>query len=305
MKVAALDLGTNTFLLLVADVERGKVTRVYRDEIRVTRLGQEVHRNRLFHPDALARAEQCFREYAEIIQAENVDYTVAMATSAARDVGNGEELFKLGKKYGIPIEIIPGAREAEITFRGSTFDEEDANGLAVIDVGGGSTEVIGQINNEISGASVDVGSVRLTELFVKSHPVSAEDLRALEIYVQQKFNEAREQLPIGKVKDVLAVAGTPTTLAAVIQGKPYAKDVVNNFRIELPAMREWLKRLAAMTVPERQALPGMDPKRADVIVAGLVILISATELLGLKSIKVSDRGVRYGVALLAEERIDR
>lgn len=303
MKVAALDLGTNTFLLLVADVEGGKVTHVYRDEIRVTRLGQEVHKNRKFHPEALKRAEECFKQYAEIIEQERPEKIIAMATSAARDVSNGHEFFELGNKYGIPIEIIPGSREAEITFRGSTYDEVDPTGLAVIDVGGGSTEVIGQIKpGEITGASVDVGSVRLTELFVKSHPVSEEDLHALQEYVSQKFSEAAKHFPIKKVKDILAVAGTPTTLAAVMQGKPYAKEVVHGYRIYLSDMYHWLKKLAAMTVAERQALPGMDPKRADVIVAGLVILISATELLGLDSIKVSDRGVRFGVALLCEER---
>lgn len=303
MKVAALDLGSNTFLLLVADVAGGKVTQVYRDEIRVTRLGQEVHKNRRFHPDALVRAEECLSQYAEIIKTEKVDKVIAMATSAARDVSNGQELFAIGKKYGIPIEIIPGSREAEITFRGSTFDEANATGLAVIDVGGGSTEVIGQITaGEITGASVDLGSVRLTELFVKSHPVSQGDLADLEKYVAEKFAEAKKSFPIRQVKDVLAVAGTPTTLAAVIQGKPYSQEVVQGFRIQVTTMREWLKKLASMTVAERQALPGMDPKRADVIVAGLVILIYATEMLGLDSIKVSDRGVRYGVALLSEER---
>jgi exopolyphosphatase/guanosine-5'-triphosphate,3'-diphosphate pyrophosphatase len=262
-----------------------------------------VHATRKFHPDALKRAEECFRQYSEIIAQEKPDHVIAMATSAARDVTNGAELFALGKKYNIPVEIIPGSREAEITFRGSTYDEADPTGLAVIDVGGGSTEVIGQITpGEITGASVNVGSVRLTELFVRSHPVSRSDLASLTEYVEQKFSEAARSFPVKKVKDVLAVAGTPTTLAAVMQAKPYSKEVVHGYRIGLKDMRYWLEKLAAMTVEERQALPGMDPKRADVIVAGLVILISATELLGLESIKVSDRGVRFGVALLAEER---
>lgn len=302
MKVAALDLGSNTTLLLIAEIIDGKIVRVIRDELRVTRMGQGVHQNRSFHPDALKRVRECFGEYSKIIKEEKVQSVVAMATSAARDVTNAEDLFKIGLDVGIPIEIIPGSQEADITFKGSTFDEKNLNGLAVIDVGGGSTEVIGESpNGKIEGVSVNLGSVRLTEIFVKSHPIDNESMIEMKKYIDAQISEAQGQFP-KSVREVLAVAGTPTTLAAVIQQKEYSHEVVHGFKITLDELYTWQERLAKMTVEERRALPGMDQKRADVIVAGIAILAATTKSLGAKSLRVSDRGVRFGVALVAEER---
>lgn len=297
MKIAALDLGSNTFLLLVAEVKDGQIKRVYRDELRVTRLGQGVHQNKRFHPEALLRARECFREYSEIIQFEKPDRVVAMATSAARDVENGQALFDLGKEYGIPIQIIPGHLEATITFRGSTFDLPSPEGVAVIDVGGGSTEVIAQT----TGHSLDVGSVRLTELFVSAHPVPKGEVEKISQYVKAQIDAQKRNLPRPPVKTVVAVAGTPTTLAAVVQGRPYSHSRVHGFKLSMDDLLQWQQRLAEMTVPARQALMGMDPKRADVIVAGLTILIEVLKYLRADHLIVSDYGVRYGIALMAAQ----
>jgi exopolyphosphatase/guanosine-5'-triphosphate,3'-diphosphate pyrophosphatase len=303
MRIAALDLGSNTSLLLVVDIEKGRITKIVRDELRVTRMGQGVHQNRTLHPEALERVDRCFKEYAEIIKASKVDHVLAMATSAARDVTNAEELFKIGHEHGIEIEIIPGAKEAEITFKGSTFEEPKTKGLCVIDVGGGSTEIIGCENGTIlHGASVDIGSVRLTEMFVKSHPIANADLATMKIYIQKKLQERGKEIELKNVKEVIAVAGTPTTLAAVMSAKPYSHEVVHGFKIQLTDLYAWAEKLAKMTVEDRMALPGMDKKRADVIVAGLLILAETTAHLGRQSIRVSDRGVRFGVALHAFER---
>lgn len=302
MKVAALDLGSNTSLLLIAEVVDGKIMKVIRDELRVTRMGQGVHQNKAFHPEALERVRSCFKEYAQFIKQEKVEHVVAMATSAARDVTNAEELFKIGNDVGIPIEIIPGSQEADITFRGSTFEEENLKGLAVIDVGGGSTEIIGESpDGKIEGVSVNLGSVRLTEIFVKEHPIAPAAMAEMQKYIDAQIEEAIAQFP-KSVREVLAVAGTPTTLAAVIQEKPYSHDVVHGFRISLAQLEYWRNRLAKLTVDERRALSGMDQKRADVIVAGISILASVTKALGANCLRVSDRGVRFGVALVAEER---
>jgi len=300
MKVAALDLGSNTFLLLVAEVDNKKITKVYRDEIRVTKLGQGVHQNKKFHPDALLRAEECLREYSEIISIEKPDRVLAMATSAARDVANGDKLFDIGKKYGIPIQIIPGNLEAQITFSGATYDLPAANGIAVIDVGGGSTEVIAQSpDGSLAGVSVDVGSVRLTEMFVTEHPINPEEIENTFNYSRQKFSEARGQLPKIKINEVLAVAGTPTTLAAVLQKKPYSDELVHGFKMTVEDLKTSMYDLAKMELEARKNLVGMDPKRADVIVAGIAILISALDALKIEQLTVSTRGVRYGVALYA------
>ena len=302
MKVAALDLGSNTFLLLVCEVEDGHITRIYQDEIQVTKLGQGVHANRRFHPDALVRAEECLKEYSEIIHHEQPARILAMATSAARDVTNGQELFKIGDRYGIPIRIIPGHLEAQITFDGATYDLSERQGVAVIDVGGGSTELIAlDDTGQPQGVSVNVGSVRLTEMFVTKNPIDPKELAAISEYADAQFAAAKSQLPKAKLQTVIGVAGTPTTLAAVMQNAPYSDDKVNGYKISISDLDMWIEKLAAMTLEERKAIVGMDPLRADVIVAGMIVLRSSLKALKAKDLTVSIRGVRYGVALYAAQ----
>lgn len=302
MKVAALDLGSNTFLILVCDVEKGRITKIYRDEIQVTKLGQGVHANKKFHPEALVRAEECLREFSEIIHQENPQKTLAVATSAARDVSNSELLLNMGERYGIPIRIISGNVEAQITFDGATYDFADKSGICIIDVGGGSTEILALGDDgKTQGTSVNVGSVRLTEMFVTNHPISKQELLSIRNYVDEKFSEAKKSLPKTKLHTLVGVAGTPTTLAAVMQNQPYSDTLVHDFEITKEHLDHWIEKMAAMNLPTRKSLIGMDPLRADVIVAGMIILRSALDVLKMPKLKVSIRGVRYGVALYAAQ----
>src|SRR5262249_6939279 len=151
MRVAALDLGSNTSLLLIAQMEGARLVRVLHDETTITKMGQGVHANRRFHPEALARLDACFASYAKTIRELKCDKVVAVATSAARDVSNGHELLDLGKKHGIPIHIISGDKEAQLTFKGALCDRESTIGIAVVDVGGGSTEIICEQNGVPKG----------------------------------------------------------------------------------------------------------------------------------------------------------
>ena len=295
MKVAALDLGSNTSLLLVAEVEDGRVTGVYHDDTRVTKMGQGVHANRRLHPEALARLDACFGEYAAVIAREKPAKVVAVATSAARDVSNGDELFALGRRHGIPIHVISGEKEAQLTFRGALCDRASTEGIAVIDVGGGSTEIIRQAGGEPRGTSVDVGSVRLTELFITAHPVPIGERAQVTAYAREAF--AKAQPPRENVREIVAVAGTPTTLAALDQKTAFDERRVHGYRLSLQTIEAWTEKLAALDVAAREALPGMQPKRADVIVAGSLILGEGIRALGGTEVTVSTRGVRYGVAL--------
>ncbi len=305
MKVAALDLGSNTSLMLIAEVEAGQIKKVHRDELTVTRMGQGVHANQKLHPDALARIDECLGRYAEIIKIEKPDRVLAMATSAARDVSNADELFKIGKKHGIPIEVIPGEREAQITFDGAVYERPDKKNLAVIDVGGGSTEVIVlDKNNQAKGVSVNVGSVRLTELFVTNYPTTHDEVRKILKYAKQKFEEATKNVfaagfDMSGIKEIIAVAGTPTTLAAVLQGKIFDEEAINGFKISVKTLEDWIYKIADLNLEQRMQLTGMDHKRADVIVAGSAALLTALQFLKAKEMTVSTRGVRYGVALFA------
>lgn len=167
MKVAALDLGTNSFLCLIAEVDQNKIKSIVSDQVEVVRLGQEVQQTKRFHPEALERAEKCLQNFRRTIDLHKPEKILAMATSAARDVSNAEELFYIGKKLMIPIEIIPGNKEAEITFFGSISGESiGSQETAVIDIGGGSTEIILGSEKEIHfSKSVNIGAVRLTRCF--------------------------------------------------------------------------------------------------------------------------------------------
>lgn len=299
MKVAALDLGSNTSLLLIAEVENGTVTYVYHDETRVTKMGQGVHANKRLHPEALERLDKCFADYMKVIKREKPAKVVAVATSAARDVSNGDELLKLGQMHGIPIHIISGDQEARLTFKGALCDREVTKGIAVIDVGGGSTEIITEGSDGPKGTSVDVGSVRLTELFVTQHPIPVDQLAKVTEYTQAAYKKA--PLPTAEVHEVVAVAGTPTTLAAVDQEREFKEQFIHGYKLKLETMDKWRDKMARMTVSEREMLPGMQPKRADVIVTGTIILSEAMRALKQTVATVSTRGVRYGVALAHAE----
>jgi exopolyphosphatase/guanosine-5'-triphosphate,3'-diphosphate pyrophosphatase len=295
-RVAALDFGTNTFLLLIADVKDGEIKKILHDEVKVVRLGQGVHDSRKFHPEALERADQCLSGFSKKIAELKVDAVLACATSAARDVSNADELFKITKRYNIPLEIVSGDREAELTFMG-TIAGSLKEPVAIVDVGGGSTEfIVGDAKGLRARQSVDLGSVRLTELFVTKHPIPAPELSEMSSYIQNKLSELKKLVSSARFDRVIAVAGTPTTIAAVDQGMPFETDRVDGYVLSLDRLRHWSEKMALMTVEERQKLAGMEPKRADVIVAGIMILMAGAAAIGAREIIVSTRGLRYGIA---------
>lgn len=295
MRVAALDLGSNTTLLLIADVVDGQIVKVHCDESIVTKMGQGVNSTRRFHPEALGRLRETLQKYRQLIDRHACEKTIAVATSAARDVENSDELFKIGQDLNLPIQIISGDQEAQITFRGATSDRKSTEGMAVIDVGGGSTEIIRDYSGVLKGKSVDVGSVRLTEMFISRQPILENELLKIKSHVQNEF--AKAGFKKDDLSEVIAVAGTPTTLAALDQKQEFSDERVNGYSLSADKIANWIQTLAALSVEEREKLPGMQPKRADVIVTGAAILLGAMQALGQNKVTVSTRGVRYGVAL--------
>ncbi len=323
MRVAGLDFGTNTCLVLIADVELASSSKiaslkVVRDEVRVVRLGQGVNATKRLHPEALVRAEETFKEFSSYIREAKCERVLAVATSATRDSENGHELIALGARYGIPIEVISGEKEAELTFAGAI--EPSWSGLtAIIDVGGGSTEIIfGDQNGILLRFSADVGAVRLTEKLVTAHPVSKSELDSIQSLVRASleagltralhdFNDrakatgssepplTRSDL-LSRVRQTIGVAGTPTTLAAVDLEHAFESERVHGHVFSLEKLEVWTDKLSQMTVEQRAALGGMEPKRADVIVAGAICVTESMRILGTRELKVSVRGLRYGVA---------
>jgi exopolyphosphatase/guanosine-5'-triphosphate,3'-diphosphate pyrophosphatase len=296
MRVAALDLGTNTFLLLIADVIDGQIKKVVHDEVRVIRLGQGVHQSREFHPDALARAESCFKDFSATIKKHGTAKVLACATSAARDVKNADKLVALALSENIPLKVISGEKEAEYTFSGTLRAPLTAPAI-IVDTGGGSTEyILGDQSGLVARKSLDIGSVRLTELFISKHPVIDHEMAEMTSYIIESLKSAKSSLPPVKKFKMIAVAGTPTTLATLDQGLPFESDRVDGYKLSIDRVEYWVRRLADMTVEQRQALAGMEPKRADVLVAGALILLLSMREFGASELEVSTRGLRYGVA---------
>jgi exopolyphosphatase/guanosine-5'-triphosphate,3'-diphosphate pyrophosphatase len=306
MKVAALDLGSNTFLCLLAEGNSSGVTKIHKDLVEVVRLGQGVGETKSFHPEALTRARNCLTNFKKEIDAFKPDKILAVATSAARDAKNGDELFKIGRDLQIPIEIIEGSEEAEISFGGALvgFNTKDIP-VGVIDIGGGSTEIISGLNGKIlSAKSLNIGGVRLTEKFISAQPVPESDQTKLKEYILDELKKFDQEVLSGKstlfanfpgAAELFAVAGTPTSLAAIEIGQ-FIPEKVDGFKFDLNLLEKWQKIFASTSVEEKKQRYNLGG-RADIIYVGTTILLEFMKYFGFKELTVSTKGVRYGVAL--------
>ncbi len=293
-RFATIDIGTNSVLLLVAErgADGGFAPVVERMEI--TRLGRGVDATRLLSEEALRATLEAVGRFAQLARAHGAVEVVATATSAARDAQNGYLLVEGAASLDVPVEVIAGEREARLSWR-AVADEFSPAGepLAVIDIGGGSTEVIvGAGPSYAFRHSFDVGSVRLTERHVAGDPPSPASLAALAHAVDETFSGVPKVAPATRV---VGVAGTYTTLCAVAYGvEPYDAARVHGHVMTLEELADVAARLASLPVAERRRLPGLDPKRADVIVAGASVAVGAVRALGATTITIGDRGVRWG-----------
>jgi exopolyphosphatase/guanosine-5'-triphosphate,3'-diphosphate pyrophosphatase len=302
VKIAALDLGSNSFLCLVAEVDSGKITKIYSDQVEIVRLGQGVAKTKKFHPDAIERAKACLEKFKKTIVQHSPERILGMATSAARDVENKELLFQIGRELQIPIEIIPGQKEALISYLGSTSGFSDAKPVSVLDIGGGSTEIIvGQSGRVHFGQSADIGAVRLTEMFFTTQPPSEAQIQALRQHTHKILSPIVQEAKAFQPLHLLAVAGTPTELAAASLGG-FDQEKIDQFTFTLIDLDKWIKELSQRTPQQRTQDFGISAGRADVILAGTIILHEALSLFGLKSLSVSTRGLRFGVAIEAASR---
>lgn len=291
-RVAAVDLGTNSFLCLVAEVDSlGQIT-VLSDEIEVVRLGEGVHKTRAFSKEALERANSAFVRFSKTIKGLDVTKVLACATSAARDAKNSEDLFAIGKKNQIPIQIISGEKEAELTFNGVVSGLKKKKGAAIIDVGGGSTEIIFETPKGLFAQSWDVGCVRLTEMFIKNDPPMAAEVTSIFELANEKINF----IPQDDIEDVVASAGTPTTLAALSLDIEFDREKVEGFVLTREQIDIWIDRLKNMNQAQRVRLKGLDEKRADVLLTGAILLRVGLDKLQKNKLTVSTRGLRYGLA---------
>ena len=302
MRVAVVDLGTNSTRLFVADVHDGHAREVDR-RTRVTRLGEGVDASGRLADAAMERVFATLAEFRAAIDEHGAESTVAVATSAVRDSANGDE-FRAGmrERFGIDARTISGDEEARLTFLGATSGREPGARTVVIDIGGGSTElVVGRAGSEPEfHVSTQAGSVRQTERHLPSDPVAPSELEPLRAEVRAIVAAAVPADVRASVEAGIAVAGTATSLAAIDQRlDPYDPDRVHGYRLTAEATERMLAMLAATPVAERRSTPGLHPDRAPTIVAGVAILAEAMAAFGLDSVEVSEADILQGAALTA------
>ncbi|HEY9374490.1 Ppx/GppA phosphatase family protein [Streptomyces sp.] len=307
-RVAAIDCGTNSIRLLVADVavpdsasgagQRGELIELDR-RMTIVRLGQGVDRTGRLAPEALERTFAACRAYADVIKELGAERVRFVATSASRDAENRDE-FVAGVLdiLGVEPEVISGDQEAEFSFTGATSELDGDDRYLVVDIGGGSTEFVVGNRHVEAARSVDVGCVRLTERHVRHDPVSAEEIAAIRADVRAALDLAEETVPIAQAETLVGLAGSVTTVAAIALGLPaYDSEKIHRARISYEQVVEVTDRLFASTHDERAAIPVMHPGRVDVIVAGALVLREIMERIGAREVVVSEHDILDGIAL--------
>jgi exopolyphosphatase / guanosine-5'-triphosphate,3'-diphosphate pyrophosphatase len=302
-RVGAVDIGTNSTRLLVADVDDGRVADIER-ETRVTRLGEGVDERRRLLPVPIARVRNVLSDYRRTAERLGADRTLAIATSAIRDAENGEAfLGEIEWSYGFATRLLSGHDEALMTYRGVTSERGVGAGTVIVDIGGGSTELIaGEPDGVRWHDSLDIGSVRLTERFLHGDPPTGGELSACASAVQALLAERVPDEIRERTAAAIGVAGTITSLAALALGlDEYDRERVHGSRLTAAELSDQLDRLAAIPVAERRTLRPLDPERAPVIVAGAVIAREVLSFFGLGELEISERDILDGAALAAAE----
>jgi len=293
-RFATLDVGTNTVLLLVAETD-GSGFRPVIERAEITRLGKGVDKTGRLSEESLEATVRAISRFASEARELGASEIACIATSASRDAANGQEfLARLRSEAGIEAEIISGEIEAELTYLSAARDVGTDKPIAVLDIGGGSTElVIGTTERVSFKRSFDIGSVRLTERFIRSDPPSPSEHEEMRRYVDSVLAEAP---PAPEGFRFVGVAGTVTTVCAVARSiAPYDSQRVHLSRLGLGEVRAETDRYFRLDLAQKRELAGMEPKRADVIAAGALILERAMVRMGAEEVIVSDRGIRWGL----------
>ncbi len=330
MKIAALDLGSNSFLCLIcecdplentlinsnkSDESKYTIKNIISDQVEIVRLGEKISSTQIFQDSALERADACLQKFSKTIQEHRPDKIIAVATAAARMAKNSEKLFQICQKYKIPLKIISGDEEARITYLGSIskiahIPVYALSSFVVIDIGGASTEIIWGDHNKIFWKkSFPVGGVKLTETLLQEQPSQNWEYKKNEVenFLNSIFSELKElrikldnyfdSSPTSQSVAAVAVAGTPTEIAKFFNQGIWDEQFIDGFQIDINLLSQFANQMANTTIQEKIKIHKITPGRADVILAGSLILNYIQGYLNLKSVVVSTRGVRYGVAI--------
>jgi exopolyphosphatase / guanosine-5'-triphosphate,3'-diphosphate pyrophosphatase len=302
VRVAVADIGSNSTRLLIADVEDGRVVGELEHRSIVTRLGAGVDADGTLSDEGVERVYATLDEYAELIERHEADKRVAVLTSAVRDASNGADFAQaVRERYGFEPHVLSGDDEAQLTFLGATSerDPDDRTPTLVVDIGGGSTELVtGSGRKADFHVSTQAGVVRQTERYLHHDPPLPDELEALSDEVREIVVVAVQESKRSEMGRAIGVAGTATQLAAIAQGlEPYDPSKVHGYVLAAQEAQEILTKLAAVPLEERKKTRGLDPARAPTIVAGVEILLVVLELFGLSEVEVSEHDILRGAAL--------
>lgn len=298
MRVAAVDCGTNSTRLLVAE-ETGDGFRSISRKLEITRLGEGVDRSRRLAPEALERTLRTVAGYAATCGELEVGLIRVTGTSAVRDAVNRDEFFEgVRRLTGTDAELLSGDEEARLTFLGALSDIQIEDAVLVLDIGGGSTELIAGHREPERVVSLDIGCVRMLEKHLRSDPPSEPELTALRSEVRGLLEGAASTLEVAPATRLIGVAGTVTQLAALKAGLPvYDPDVTHHFVLSHGDVRLLSKRLASLTYFQRKKIRGLDPGRADVILPGAEILLAVMERFDSPEVLVSEKDILDGLVI--------
>jgi exopolyphosphatase / guanosine-5'-triphosphate,3'-diphosphate pyrophosphatase len=310
MRLAAMDMGTNSTRLLVADVDGGHVVAEHDREMTITRLGKGVDRTGRLDPAALRRTLDVLAGYAATCRRLGVRHRRVVATSATRDAGNRQEFLDgVRALVGVEAEVLSGREEAATAYRGATHDLPGGGRTLVVDIGGGSTELIlgtRTIGNPEAMVSLDLGCVRLHERHLHSDPPTAAEVAALRADAAAQLARVTETLDPASAERVVGVAGTITTVTAIGLGLPaYDRARIHRSALSAAEIAGVAEKLAAMTVAERAAIPVMAKGREDVIAAGALLLDELVRTFGFPRVIASETDILDGVLLGLADRVDR
>ncbi|MCT7657314.1 Ppx/GppA family phosphatase [Mycobacterium sp. CPCC 205710] len=307
-RVGAVDCGTNSIRLLIADVVDGRLRDVHR-EMRIVRLGQGVDATGQFAPDALARTQAALADYAALMRDFEVSAVRMVATSAARDVANRDDFFAMTTAAlstvapGAVAEVITGTEEAALSFHGAVDDLDPAAApFVVVDLGGGSTELVLGEHDVQASFSADIGCVRLTERCLHSDPPTADEIAGARAVVRDGLATALQEVPVERAHTWVGVAGTMTTLSALAQKMTtYDPEAIHLSRVPFSELTAVCDELIAMTRAQRAALGPMHEGRVDVIGGGAIIVEELAQVLGQRAgideLVVSEHDILDGIAL--------
>ncbi|WAJ44194.1 Ppx/GppA phosphatase family protein [Mycobacterium sp. Aquia_216] len=308
LRAAGVDCGTNSIRLLIADVSDGQLHDVHR-ETRIVRLGQGVDATGQFAPEAIERTRAALVDYADLMRAHGVERVRMVATSAARDVTNRDVFFAmtadvLGRVLpGAVAEVITGAEEAGLSFRGAVGELDGSSGpFVVVDLGGGSTEIVLGADAVAASYSADIGCVRLTERCLHSDPPTREEVGAARQFVRDRLEPALRTVPVEEARTWVGLAGTMTTLSALAHNMTtYDAEAIHLSRVAGDDLLSVCERLIGMTRSQRAALPPMHEGRADVIGGGAIVVEELARELraraGIDELVVSEHDILDGIVL--------